>query len=87
LKPCHGDAASKFKEIIMTKLNDIWAILTRSELWITISVIVGALIQSGSLPDGWTKVATILLAVLAALGYTAARTAKKISDNNTSSNP
>ena len=62
-------------------LKDIIAILTRSELWVTIVVVLGALQQSGSLPDGWTKVVTILLAVLAALGYTTARTLKKISDN------
>ncbi len=65
------------------KLQDLWNILSRSELWVTIAVVLGAIYQANVLPEGIAKIVALALAVLAALGYTAARTTKKIADTKT----
>lgn len=66
-----------------TKLDDLWSILTRSEMWAAIAVILAAVYEAGILPESWAKLVSIGLAVLAALGYGTARTIKKIADAKT----
>jgi hypothetical protein len=60
------------------KANHLWGILTRTELWITVFTIAAVLSKLDALPDGVAKVVAIVATVGAALGYTGARTAKKI---------
>jgi hypothetical protein len=64
-----------------TYLQDLWNILTRSELWVTVAMVLGTLKEANTLPEGWIKVIVLLLGVLSALGYTTNRTIKKICDN------
>jgi hypothetical protein len=61
-----------------TKLDNVFAILTRSELWAAVAVILAAIYQANVLPESWAKIAAVGLAVLTALGYGVARTVKKI---------
>ena len=60
------------------KLNNLYSVLTRSELWATVAVILGAVYQANVLPESWAKIAALALAILAALGYGIERTIKKI---------
>ena len=62
------------------KMSDLFSICTRSELWATVAVILAAVYQANVLPDSWGRVASLALAVLAALGYGTARTIKKMGD-------
>jgi hypothetical protein len=60
------------------KLDHLWGILTRTELWVTVFAVAGVLSKVDMLPDGMAKVVALVAAVGAALGYTGARTLKKI---------
>jgi hypothetical protein len=61
-------------------LQDLWNILSRSELWVTVAMVLGTLKEANTLPEGWVKVVVLLLGVLTALGYTTNRTIKKMND-------
>jgi energy-converting hydrogenase Eha subunit F len=61
------------------KLNHIYAILTRTELWLSVVVVLSAIYQANILPpeSAMMKIIALALAVLSALGYTVARTMRK----------
>jgi len=62
------------------KLEHLWSILTRTELWIAVGVIVAALIEIETFPVDSTigKLLALGAAVLTALGYMGARTLRKV---------
>lgn len=60
------------------KLDNLFRILTRSELWVAAFVVLSAVYEAGVLPESWAKITAIVIALLGALGYGALRTVKKI---------
>lgn len=59
-------------------MKNLISVITRSELWLSIAVILSAVYQANVLPESWAKIVALALAILSALGYGVSRTVKKI---------